>query len=76
MKSEMTALARGSKCGSRGANGLPGIGASHVSDCTAPAASSPCRFSMSASATPAMPPPDWNRKSRRDQKVRFRQWWC
>ena len=74
MKSEMTALARGSKCGAFGAKGLPGIGASHVSDCAAPAASRPCRVSRSASATPAMPPPDWNRKSRRDQNVFFRQW--
>ena len=71
MKSEMTAVARGVKCGSFGANGLPGIGASQVSDC--PAASSPSRLSMSARASPAMPPPDWNRKSRRDQNVRFRQ---
>ena len=75
MKSEMTAFARGSKCGCFGANGLPGIGSSQVSDCAVSAASRPCLSSMSASARPAMPPPDWNRKSRRDQNVFFRQWW-
>ena len=72
MKSEMTAVARGSKCDGCGANGFPGIGASHVSDCAA--ARNPCWSSMWASASPAIPPPDCIRKSRRFQNVRFRQW--
>ena len=44
MNSEMTAVARGSKCGALGANGFPGIGSPQPS--AGAAASTPSRSSM------------------------------
>src|SRR5262245_5169925 len=67
MNSEITAVARGLKCGGLGAYGLKPTGAAWH------AVASPARrrswFSRYASASPLTPPPDRKRKSRRDQIV-------
>src|SRR5687768_2172143 len=67
MKSEITAFARGLKCGGFTAYGLfPSGLAAQASPISA--ASSPCELSMCASATPLTPPPARHKNSRRDQK--------
>jgi hypothetical protein len=58
MNSEMTALARGLKCGDFTANGLPISAWALQASLPAGAASSPSWFSRYASARPLMPPPD------------------
>jgi hypothetical protein len=58
MKSEMTALARGWKCGDFTANGLPLSACALQASLPAGAASRPSWFSRYASASPLMPPPD------------------
>src|SRR5688572_14611323 len=67
MKSEITAFARGLKCGGFRAYGLSPSGFAEHASLTS-AASRPCEFSICASATPLMPPPARHRNSRRDQK--------
>src|SRR6185503_19242661 len=67
MKSEITAFARGLKCGGFSAYGLSPSGFAAQASATS-AASSPCELSMCAGATPLMPPPARHRNSRRDQK--------
>src|SRR5215203_3752833 len=67
MKSEITAFARGLKCGGFTAYGLSPSGLAEQASPTS-AASSPCELSICASATPLIPPPARHRNSRRDQK--------
>src|SRR3989442_9632487 len=70
MNSEITAVARGLKCGGFGAYGLEPIGLpSHAALMLRSSASSLSRFSRYASASPLTPPPERNRKSRLDQHV-------
>src|SRR5258705_13800057 len=70
MNSEITAVARGLKCGAFGAYGLNPLGfASHAAELTISSASSLSWFSRCASASPLMPPPERKRKSRLDQHV-------
>src|SRR5438067_2251988 len=69
MNSEMTAVARGLKCGDFGAYGLNPIGFAAHAPASAPADSSWSWFNRYASARPLTPPPERNRKSRRDQQV-------
>src|SRR5688500_3265176 len=67
MKSEITAFARGLKCGGFRAYGLFPSGLAEHASLTS-AASRPCEFSICASATPLIPPPARHKNSRRDQK--------
>src|SRR5688572_8887279 len=67
MKSEITAFARGLKCGGFSAYGLSPSGLAEHASLTS-AASRPCELSNCASATPLIPPPALHRNSRRDQK--------
>ena len=58
MNSEITAVARGLKCGGFGAYGLKPIGFAWQASASLSAASSPSRFIRYASASPLTPPPD------------------
>src|SRR5216117_3069512 len=70
MNREITAVARGLKCGALAAFGLKPIGLPpHAADSTIASASNRSWFSKYASASPLTPPPERNRKSRRDQHV-------
>src|SRR5262245_7381767 len=71
MKREITAFARGLKCGAFGAYGLDPIGAApQALDASGPAAARrPSPLNKYASARPLTPPPERNRNSRRDQQV-------
>src|SRR5256885_13559565 len=72
MNSEITAVARGLKCGGLGAYGFtPTAAASHASvvfGSSGPADKRPSRLRRYASASPLMPPPERKRNSRRSQK--------
>src|SRR6187455_1937661 len=68
MNSEITAFARGLKCGGFTAYGLSPSGFAAQASPAISAASNPCELSMCASATPLTPPPARHKKSRRDQK--------
>src|SRR5437762_10462608 len=70
MNSEITAVARGLKCGGFGAYGLNPIGvAAQAAPGLSPPASSRSWFNRYASASPLTPPPERKRKSRLDQHV-------
>src|SRR5215471_14105692 len=74
MNSEMTAVARGLKCGGLGAYGfVPTAATAHGSSGGTAAESSPCCSSIQASASPLIPPPERNRNSRRSQKLRLQR---